>query len=988
MYPWHWQGIKPGTCGESMSGKEPKGSQIARPRLPRDLAQIRDRHPGNLLILLSSADRAGLLANLDQLATRLEVASTPVPAAHAPPSGHSERLAIVSPPSELRSRLMAARKRLEHLQRPRLVIRQLGVYFGSDATAGRVAFLFPGQGSQHIEILRKLYGQLPAVRKWFDALDEANRRLGAPLPSRLIFPSPDMEPEARRELEAELFDMGHGAQLSTVASLALYEVLGELGLEPDRVLGHSNGEHAAVIVAHMAPAAQRDLVCAWCSRTSRAGRRLGRPDRPERMSAVSAVELNWLKALVARYPGELFLAMDNCPHQHVLAGREATVNAAVGEIVQAGGLYSDLPFTRAYHTPLFSAGARTLASHYAALPLNPARIPVFSCLTGGALPADPDAVRRFMAQQWTAPLGFRETIESLYAEGTSTFIEVGSDSKLTAFVEDTLRGRPHLAVPTSSPNRDSCEQLQHMLAALHAHGITLDPRRFEWLSAPETAARPASMPLLAAPQGAPSTVPEALPRLAPVVAAHRKLIDLARMSQARMAAQLRALTGLRPDSVSQATPRVAVSPLLGDVVWASPKRLSAERRFTRAGDPFVDDHSLGRRTPGRSPTVFPLPVLAFTISLEIMAEAARRLAGTTVAVLSNMHAHRWLALDDGALSICIEAEHRGPTVHAALFESAGERWGNAPGPAAEGTIQLIAPPAVSTTLLHADPIARPPAYWTPEMFYRRYAFHGPSFQGITRVLTLSPTTIEAELVVTTLPGLDTSDLQSDPALLDCAGQLMAFWLLEQDRRDPSFGIFPFAARRITLYRAPLPPGHRLRCRGHITQNTPAITESTFVFLTCDDRPVATIEGLQQILIALPQTLARCIFGGETPAFSCPAQAQPSEVVRRIDVGDWAFLTENGGIWERALAHLILSETERAIWLRSPLPSDQRLHGLLTQLVAKETVRNWAEQHNLVPPEATDIIIIENRLIVCSPLGPRCPKLTLRHQGGTILAVVK
>jgi malonyl CoA-acyl carrier protein transacylase len=939
----------------------------------------------NMLVLLSGENRPALLSTIDRLLARLKNHPDIPLEATASQLGRAERLAIVSPRDELEDRLKTARVRLVGLSRARLVIRDRGIFLGVGDTAGRVAFLFPGQGSQHIGMLSGLYEKLPQVRAWFDALDNAHSRAGEMLPSRLIFSHDGISADERRKRERALFDIGRGAQLGTVANLALFEVLSRLGIEADVVLGHSNGEHAAVLAACADLESNRDYLCDWLRRASRAGLGLGEPALPEKMIVVTAVERERLEAVVARHPGNLFWAMDNCPHQQVLAGRQATVDEAAKEITAAGGISGDLPFTRAYHTPLFAEWAGTLRAYYEELPLQKARVPIISCLTSSAIDPEPASIRDNMAGQWTSPVRFRETIEALHAEGVRSFIEVGPGSKLTAFVEDTLRGRPHLAVCTSSAHRGDLLQLQHLLAALHAHGVVVDARRFDLLTQvlPVGVTSHKVRTSEPAPSGVAVRAGGFPVELATATALHSDLIAGALASMTRMENMFRAVTENAPRELLMSPSTSEDLPLLGEVKTIDRNRLVAERLFTRANDPFVVDHCLGRTFPnGRGPQ-FPLPVLPFTASLEIVAEAAQRMNSSPVKVISNVRANRWLALDGGELTVRTESERRGQAIHVALSDSLS----NAPGAAFEGTVHLTDTLTDSLILTTSDRLTHPPSRWTADEFYRRYAFHGPSFQGISRVVALDERSIEAELRVTALPGLEAGTLQLDPALLDCAGQLVAFWLLEHGKREPSFGIFPFAVRRVILHHRPLPPGQHVRCRGAITSHSEIKTEASFVFVASDGRVIATIEGLEQRLIDFPHALARWIFGGEAAEFSQPADSTLQRVVRRIAVSDWALLTESWGIWQRALAHLLLSEEELAAWLKLSQSADLRLMWLLERIVVKETVRRWAELRSTVLPDPANIVMGEGSSIRCKSFGLMQPNCEIRREEGAIVAAV-
>jgi len=775
-----------------------------------------------LLLRAGGDDRRDLLARLDALAAL--TAPELVALAARVPEERAARVAVVARAGELRGALMLARERIAALDRPRLAMRNEGIYFAAEHERAKVALLFPGQGSQHVGMLGELVERVESVRAWFDALDRAAARAGEPPPSRLILAG-----AARRE---ELFDMQRGAQLGTVADLALHELLAGFGLRADLVIGHSNGEHAAMIAAGMVSGLDRDALCDAFVRVGVLGRALRAPRSPERMAAVSAIPRAELEALLVPYAGHCFLAMDNCPHQLIVAGRADAMRRAGAEVVAAGGIWGELPFARAYHTPLFADWAETLATWYDELPFGAPHIPIYSCLEASPLPDEPRAARAAIARQWTAPVRFRDTIEAAYAAGVRTFVEVGPDSKLTAFTDDILRGQPHVAVSASSLHLGGLAQLQHLAAELFTQGVALDlgriaPRRTEWQQA--------------------------------AAATHRRLIA-------------RAEDGLARVRESLATHR-------------------EEHRFTRAAHPFLDDHALGRGARR-------FPILPFTMSMALAARAAERLTGSPATALTNVRAHRWLDADRGAMSVRVEARRRGAAVAVAINDTAFE---------AEVHVgRVLNPPVVPP-----GRVENPSHIWTPSRFYRDYAFHGPGYQTLSRVRSVTADGIDADLIVRS----PDRDLPLDPALLDAAGQLVAFWLLEHAGRAPSFGIFPYAASRVVLHARPLPAGTRVRCRGTVALTPQGSSVASFEFVGEDGAPVASIEELAQRLVEFPDSVAEWIFrGNHVP----------------IEPEDAAFLDESGGVFERALAHLALDDGQLDEWVAAG-----RRRAWLLDLIAKK-----------------------------------------------------
>ncbi|MGE3276998.1 MAG: polyketide synthase dehydratase domain-containing protein [Vicinamibacterales bacterium] len=837
------------------------------------------------LLTVAAPDRAALVRTLTDLRA-LPAPERDAALARQPTTG-PERLAIVAAPEALEAALDTAIARLPTLDRPRFVSRAHGLTFVSGADAGRVAFLFPGQGSEYVGMLGGLRRAVPLVAGWFDALDRAAVAAGQP-PLTSLLEVDDQTDPARANLA--LYDMERGAQLGAVADLALHAVASALGIQADVHVGHSNGEHPAVIAAGRV-LADRESLCRGFVALGRSGARLPAPARPERLLTVGMVAPERLAAAVSAAGGSLALAMDNCPTQAVVGGLADEVDAFAAEIARMRGLAAPLPFRRAYHTPLFADWSGAFADYYRSLPLGPGQVPVYSCLTSAPLPEDADGCRWTMAAQWTALVRFRTTIERLHDEGVRTFVEVGPDAKLTAFVEDTLRGRPHTAVATNAPQRDDIEQLLHALGQLFVAGLAIDAGRLDGVLAAERRPMP------------PAVTPAAATREALAYAAgvHERLIAAGRDQLARAAGLVHAIA---PAGEAPA----GDGPLLGARRQSSRSGTAWRRRFTRSKDTFVDHHALGR-VASCVPGGFPLPVLAFTVSLEIVAEAARAQLGGAPMEIGGARASRWLALDDGTLEVDVDASAGDPV--AVTLREVGAP---VPLPAFEASARRRALPVEPLAPLAGG---REATTWSPRRFYDEYAFHGPAFQGLSAIDAVGASGVEARLTTRALPGVSRDTLVFDPALLDCAGQLVAFWLLEHEGLDTDFGVFPFRAGRLVVHGRVPEANVEVRAAARITRSK-AVTRADIHFVDATGRPLLTLEGFEQRIVTFPAAIARRLFGGDPTAL--PGHE------------DRAFLETSWEIWARALAHVALSPAARAQW-QAAAPARDAASRLLAALGA-------------------------------------------------------
>ena len=176
---------------------------------------------------------------------------------------------------------------------------------------------------------------------------------------------------------------------------------------------------------------------------------------------------------VLKRHADVYVAMDNCPHQVVLFAPSRVADELAGIARAHGALCSRLPFNRAYHTPMFRPFCDTVARFFDRMQLAPPAIALYSCAIASRCPDDVEALRWLAAEQWATPVRFRETIDAMYADGERIFVEVGPRNNLTAFIDDILGRRSHLAVPSNVAHRSGLTQLQHLIAQLAAHGVPM-----------------------------------------------------------------------------------------------------------------------------------------------------------------------------------------------------------------------------------------------------------------------------------------------------------------------------------------------------------------------------------------------------------------------------------------------------------------------------------------------------------------------------------
>lgn len=391
------------------------------------------------------------------------------------------RLAVVaSSAADLRQKLAWSAQRLSDPACQRIKDAQ-GVYFFDPGARldGRLAFMFAGEGSQYVNMLADLCIHFPEVRQQFDLVDRVFAGSGRVyLPSDAVFPRPAFSEPERKAAEERIWQMEGAVEAVLIANRALCRLLGRLGIRPDALVGHSTGDYSAMAAAGMIDLNDEEHVSAFALELN-AIYRMGAESGEITPTALFAVggPAQAVREALGQAGDDVHVVMDNCPHQTVIAGPEGNIATWVEELTRQGLICERLPWDRPYHSPGFEAYARRLEPLLARWITAPPSTPVYSCMTMSRYPDDPGEAQRAAYQHWLRPVEFGKTIEAMYSDGVRIFVEVSAGGKLASFVDDILRGQPHLAVAANVKSRPGITQLNHLVGALAAHGVpvNLDP---------------------------------------------------------------------------------------------------------------------------------------------------------------------------------------------------------------------------------------------------------------------------------------------------------------------------------------------------------------------------------------------------------------------------------------------------------------------------------------------------------------------------------
>ncbi|MDP9141829.1 MAG: acyltransferase domain-containing protein, partial [Pseudomonadota bacterium] len=646
-----------------------------------------------------------------------------------------------------------------------------GIQYAHAALNGKVCLLFPGEGSQYPDMLSDICLRFPQVREAFDRMQAGAQRRGAQPPAAILFPAPTgLDGAQQAANEQALHAMDLGAESVFTASLALQALYDDLGLQFDAMLGHSTGENTALTTSGLRRYASREELDTAVQAVHDIYQRLEANQQVVHgtLLSIGGLDAAGRAKLLADADG-MQLAMDNCPNQLVLFGTPEAAERLRVRYAADGAICQALPFGRAYHTPLFKPLADAFRDYFRALDFGPGRTTLYSARSAAPFPDEPDAIRELAAQQWENPVRFTATVERLYADGYRVFLEVGPGGNLSSFVADTLRHKADvISIASDNRRRGSLAQLNTALAQLFVAGVHFDPRKlyahrdiaaFDLLAAPRAAKRLApkaslQMPLVKLPEhwkrplpastlpaGAAAAVAATLPAAADdprmaMLQSHFQLMQAFLDAQARV---LGLATGHAPGAApaSTAVPAIAGNqldaafPLLGPALERSDTREVCERRYDLQTDRFLRDHCVGGTPSLRDPSLLAIPVIPFTFSLEICAEAAARLVGKPelkVIAIEQARGSRWLALDEGTLQLRIVAEqisaqgNEAARAHVRLFllGQGGPRMGLV---VFEAQVVLAMNYPLAPAAFNAPQASKPAVFNADDALYARGMFH-------------------------------------------------------------------------------------------------------------------------------------------------------------------------------------------------------------------------------------------------------------------------
>ena len=342
------------------------------------------------------------------------------------------------------------------------------IIFGLGATdRGKLAFMFPGQGSQYVNMGAAAAMAFDSARAVWDQAADMPEFAGDRL-DRAVFPPPAFTDEERAVQAKNVTEMATAQPSIAAVSLGYMSLLDQIGIKPDAAAGHSFGELSALAAAGRIPstkllvsARKRGEFMAEAASTQAGA-----------MIAVRS-DADTISALIDETSG-VVVANDNAPNEVVIAGSVESIDAFAAKLKESGMRSIRLPVASAFHSSIVASSVEPFHDYLGSVKWSSGDIDVYANTTGEVYPKTGKAGRRLLAEQLASPVRFRQMVDAMYDSGVTHFVEVGPGAILTGLVGKCLGDRPHVAVALDNKKTTGLRAFWRGLGRLAAEGVEMN----------------------------------------------------------------------------------------------------------------------------------------------------------------------------------------------------------------------------------------------------------------------------------------------------------------------------------------------------------------------------------------------------------------------------------------------------------------------------------------------------------------------------------
>ncbi|MGL5100289.1 MAG: ACP S-malonyltransferase [Fusobacteriaceae bacterium] len=281
----------------------------------------------------------------------------------------------------------------------------------------KIAFVFPGQGSQYVGMGKELYENNEIAKKYFDEIFD---KLDFDL-KKIMFEGPEEELRQTRNTQPAIVAM----------SLVLERLLRDKGIKPDFVAGHSVGEYAAIGSAGFL--SLEDTIKLTAARGKAMNEVAGEVEGT--MAAVIGMEADKIKEIISSIEGVVEAVNFNEPNQTVIAGQKSAVEEACVILKEAGAKRAILlPVSGPFHSSLMKPAGAKLKIEAGKFRFENVETPLIANTTGKPINTAEEIVEEIYVQSF-GPVKWVDSIKELKSLGVTKIYEVGAGKVVAGLIK-------------------------------------------------------------------------------------------------------------------------------------------------------------------------------------------------------------------------------------------------------------------------------------------------------------------------------------------------------------------------------------------------------------------------------------------------------------------------------------------------------------------------------------------------------------------------
>ncbi len=391
------------------------------------------------------------------------------------------RLGLVANDIENFEKQLGMLKKIGLNEKALMALAAKGIFVGDRERIdhGKVCLMFPGQGSQYINMFRDLKEKYTVVRETFEEADNVMKDLiDEPLSSYVFKDLDRSSPDFKKASETLRQTEFNQPSMLTVDT-AMYKLITNLGIEADLVMGHSLGEYGALIASGIMKF--EDALKAVSAR----GKEMRdlQVDDPGKMASVMA-GLKEVEEVLSGIEGYVIPANKNCHVQTVIAGESGSVDEALAKFQERGIEAGHIPVSHAFHSEVVAPAKVPLRNYLSKLDFSRPKIPVLSNVTADYYPSEgtdeeiKEQVLDLLKEQVAHSVEWIGEVDRAYKDGARTFIEVGPKRALSSFAynlmeEDVKKGKV-FPITSNHPKKGGVRTYNELVASLWSLGFDLN----------------------------------------------------------------------------------------------------------------------------------------------------------------------------------------------------------------------------------------------------------------------------------------------------------------------------------------------------------------------------------------------------------------------------------------------------------------------------------------------------------------------------------